>query len=99
MTGEVTLRGQVLPVGGIKEKALAAHRAGVTTFILPKRNEADLDDLPANLKDALRFVPVDSIDDALAVALPDEFHIRRQSPDDFAARQSGERIAAQAGAI
>jgi ATP-dependent Lon protease len=99
MTGEVTLRGQVLPVGGIKEKALAAHRAGVTTFILPKRNEADLDDLPANLKDALRFVPVDTIDDALAVSLPDEFHMRRQSADDFAARQSGERIAAQVGAV
>ncbi|HEX5165066.1 MAG TPA: endopeptidase La [Thermomicrobiales bacterium] len=98
MTGEVTLRGQVLPVGGIKEKSLAAHRAGVTTFILPKRNEADLDDLPANLKDALRFVPVETIDDALAVSLPDEFHMRRQTPDDFAARQSGERIAARASA-
>ena len=99
MTGEVTLRGQVLPVGGIKEKALAAHRAGVTTFILPKRNEADLDDLPANLKDALRFVPVDTIDDALSVSLPDEFHMRRQSLDDFTARQSGERIAAQVSAV
>jgi ATP-dependent Lon protease len=98
MTGEVTLRGQVLPVGGIKEKSLAAHRAGVTTFILPKRNEADLDDLPANLKDALRFVPVETIDEALAVSLPDEFHMRRQTPDDFAARQSGERIAARASA-
>jgi ATP-dependent Lon protease len=99
MTGEVTLRGQVLPVGGIKEKALAAHRAGVKTFILPKRNEADLDDLPPNLKDALRFVPVETIDEALAVALPDEFHMRRQTPEDFATRQSGERIAAEARAI
>ena len=50
MTGEITLRGQVLPVGGIKEKALAARRAGVDTFILPHRNEADLDDLPKDLR-------------------------------------------------
>jgi ATP-dependent Lon protease len=98
MTGEETLRGQELPDGGIKDKSLAAHRAGVTTFIHPKRNEADLDDLPANLKDALRFVPVDTIDEALAVSMPDEFHMRRQAPDDFAARQSGERIAARASA-
>jgi ATP-dependent Lon protease len=98
MTGEVTLRGQVLPVGGIKEKALAAHRAGVKTFILPKRNEADLDDLPANLREALRFVPVDTIDEALEVALPEEFHLRRQTRDEFSARHSGERIAAQASA-
>ena len=57
MTGEITLRGQVLPVGGIKEKALAAHRAGVKTFILPRRNEVDLDDLPADpAATTLRFV-------------------------------------------
>jgi ATP-dependent Lon protease len=77
MTGEVTLRGQVLPVGGIKEKALAAHRAGVTTFVLPRRNEADLDDLPAELRDELRLVLVDTIDEALEVALPDEFQLHR----------------------
>jgi ATP-dependent Lon protease len=99
MTGEVTLRGQVLPVGGIKEKALAAHRAGVKTFILPKRNEADLDDLPENLKQALRFVPVETIDEALEVSMPEEFHMRRQERDDFTARQSGERIAAQPTAV
>lgn len=98
MTGEVTLRGQVLPVGGIKEKALAAHRAGVKTFILPKRNEADLDDLPVNLKEALRFVPVETIDEALEVAMPDEFKVRRQSPEDFVARESGVRIPAQISA-
>ena len=79
MTGEVTLRGQVLPVGGIKEKALAAQRAGVTTFILPRRNEHDLDDLPPALKDQLRFVPVDTIDDALEIAMPDEFHMARHN--------------------
>jgi len=76
MTGEITLRGQVLPVGGIKEKALAAARAGITTFILPKRNEPDLDDLPPSLRENMEFVLVDSIDEALRVAMPDEFKVR-----------------------
>jgi len=70
MTGEITLRGQVLPVGGIKEKALAAGRAGITTFILPKRNEPDLEDLPASLKENMTFVLVDNMDDVLRAALP-----------------------------
>jgi ATP-dependent Lon protease len=77
MTGEITLRGQVMPVGGIKEKALAAKRAGLTTFILPKRNEVDLDDLPQELKDTMEFVPVTTIDEALAVSMPSAFHERR----------------------
>jgi ATP-dependent Lon protease len=77
MTGEITLRGQVMPVGGIKEKALAAKRAGLTTFILPKRNEVDLDDLPQELKDTMSFVPVTTIDEALTVSMPEEFHERR----------------------
>ena len=79
MTGEVTLRGQVLPVGGIKEKALAVHRAGATTFILPRRNEADLDDVPAGLKEQVRFVPVDTIDEALEVSMPEEFQMARHN--------------------
>ena len=69
MTGEVTLRGRVLPVGGIKMKVLAAHRAGLTTVILPKRNERDLDELPDDVRNAMTFVPVDGIDEALEVAL------------------------------
>jgi ATP-dependent Lon protease len=96
MTGEVTLRGQVLPVGGIKEKALAAHRAGVKTFILPRRNEADLDDLPSNLVEELRFVPVDTIDEALQVSLPDEFRMRRASASSDGLSEVRERIAASA---
>ncbi len=68
MTGEVTLRGRVLPVGGVKMKVLAAHRAGLTTVILPKRNEKDLDDLPQEVRDELRFVLVERIDEALDVA-------------------------------
>lgn len=69
MTGEVTLRGRVLPVGGIKMKVLAAHRAGLKLVILPKRNEKDLDDLPEDVRESLRFILVDHIDEALKVAL------------------------------
>jgi ATP-dependent Lon protease len=67
MTGEVTLRGRVLPVGGIKMKVLAAHRAGLTTVILPGRNEKDLDDLPEEVRNTMIFKLVDTIDDALQV--------------------------------
>jgi len=69
MTGEISLRGRVLPIGGIKEKALGAHRAGIRTIILPRRNEADLDDLPRPVFDELTFVPVDTLDEVLATAL------------------------------
>ena len=68
MTGEVTLRGRVLPVGGVKMKVLAAHRAGLTTVILPKRNEKDLADLPPEVRDEMRFVLVERIDEALDIA-------------------------------
>ena len=69
MTGEVTLRGRMLQVGGIKMKVLAAHRAGLKTVILPKRNERDLDELPDDVRKTMRFVPVEGIDEALQVAL------------------------------
>ncbi|NNJ11183.1 endopeptidase La [Chloroflexales bacterium ZM16-3] len=69
MTGEISLRGRVLPIGGIKEKALGAHRAGIRTIILPRRNEADLDDLPRAVFDELTFVPVDTLDQVLQAAL------------------------------
>ena len=65
MTGEITLRGKVLPVGGIKEKVLAAHRAGVTKVILPEDNEKDLDEIPQQIKDELQFVFVEQIDEVL----------------------------------
>jgi ATP-dependent Lon protease len=68
MTGEVTLRGQVLPVGGVKQKVLAAARAGIETVILPKRNEADLDDLPSEVRDKLSFVLVDRVEQVLEAA-------------------------------
>jgi ATP-dependent Lon protease len=69
MTGEITLRGQVLPVGGIKEKVLAAHRSGLKTIILPARNEADLEDLPAEVRNDLIFVLANTVDDVLGAAL------------------------------
>jgi ATP-dependent Lon protease len=82
MTGEITLRGQVLPVGGIKMKALAARRAGVDTFILPKRNEADLDDLPAELREEMTFVLAETMDDVLTSAMPKHFTEQRPGIED-----------------
>ncbi|MBY8882650.1 endopeptidase La [Actinacidiphila acidipaludis] len=69
MTGEVSLTGRVLPIGGVKQKLLAAHRAGVTTVVIPKRNEADLDDVPSEILDALEVHPVSDVRHVLALAL------------------------------
>ncbi|MFN3309814.1 MAG: S16 family serine protease, partial [Anaerolineales bacterium] len=69
MTGEITLRGQVLPVGGIKEKVLAAHRSCLTTVILPSKNQPDLDDLPEEVRNTMQFIFVDTVDDVLRAAL------------------------------
>ncbi|WP_029214536.1 endopeptidase La [Kallotenue papyrolyticum] len=72
MTGEITLRGKVLPVGGIKEKVLAAHRAGIRTVILPRRNERDLEEIPEELRAEMNFVLVDRVEEVLKAALRDE---------------------------
>ena len=69
MTGEITLRGQVLPIGGVKEKVLAGHRNGLRTIILPKRNEQDLDDIPEEIKKSMKFIFVESVDDVIQSAL------------------------------
>ncbi|HWQ16195.1 MAG TPA: endopeptidase La [Roseiflexaceae bacterium] len=69
MTGEVTLRGKVLPIGGLKEKTLAAHRAGIKTFILPKDNAKDIAELPKKVRDELQLIPVSSMDEVLKIAL------------------------------
>ena len=68
MTGEITLLGRVLPVGGVKQKVLAAARAGMNTVILPKRNEVDLDDLPDEVREKLKFVLVDQVDQVFEAA-------------------------------
>jgi ATP-dependent Lon protease len=69
MTGEITLRGRVLPIGGLKEKLIAAHRGGIQTVIIPKDNEKDLKDIPAQIKRSVKIVPVDHMDEVLATAL------------------------------
>src|SRR3970282_1729578 len=72
MTGEITLRGKVLPIGGVKEKLLAAHRAGVKTILVPKDNEKDLADIPKNVLDALDLYLVEHMDEVLKVALAEQ---------------------------
>ncbi|GAA5416260.1 Lon protease 1 [Paraliobacillus ryukyuensis] len=72
MTGEITLRGRVLPIGGLKEKTLSAHRAGITTIIMPKENEKDLEDIPESVKEDLTFIPVEHLDKVLEHALVGE---------------------------
>jgi ATP-dependent Lon protease len=69
MTGEVTLQGRVLPIGGVKQNVLAAHRAGLREVILPKRNEGDLDEVPEGVRDEMTFHIAEEVGDVLAVAL------------------------------
>jgi ATP-dependent Lon protease len=69
MTGEITLRGEVLPIGGLKEKLLAAHRAGIKTVVIPYENEKDLAEIPKNVKKDLSILPVRRIDEVLGAAL------------------------------
>ena len=69
MTGEVTVTGQVLPIGGLKEKLLAAHRAGVKKVLIPKENEKDLVDIPKKVREDIKIIPVESADEVLKIAL------------------------------
>ena len=69
MTGEISLRGLVMPIGGLKEKSLAALRAGIKTVMVPRRNEKDLEDIPAEAKAKLEFVFLDRIEDAIRTAI------------------------------
>ncbi|MFD1171386.1 endopeptidase La [Oceanobacillus picturae] len=72
MTGEITLRGRVLPIGGLKEKSLSAHRAGITTIIIPADNEKDIEDIPKSVRDELTFIKVSHLDEVLKYALVEE---------------------------
>jgi ATP-dependent Lon protease len=69
MTGEITLRGRVLPIGGLKEKALGALRAGIRTIIIPDKNKKDLSEIPKNLKRKIKFIPVGQMDEVLLIAM------------------------------
>ncbi|HVE84948.1 MAG TPA: endopeptidase La [Myxococcales bacterium] len=92
MTGEITLRGRVLPIGGLKEKALAAHRAGIKTVLIPKGNKKDLREIPRRVRAALRIVPVEYVDEVLREALvlehPEEF-FRKPGPVPTGAGDGG----------
>jgi ATP-dependent Lon protease len=82
MTGEITLRGKVLPIGGVKEKLLAAHRAGITNIVLPKDNEKDLADIPKNVLDSLNVYMVETMDEVLTIALAEPLTRLQVSADD-----------------
>ena len=84
MTGEITLRGLVLPIGGLKEKSLAAMRAGISTVIIPKLNEKDLVDVPEEAKQKLKFVPVENVDEVLTAALEKKDGASSPSQDESA---------------
>ena len=85
MTGEITLRGEVLPIGGLKEKLLAAHRGGITTALIPQENEKDLAEIPKNIKEKLNIIPVRWIDEVLELSLQ---HMPVPESDD---PETGER--------
>jgi ATP-dependent Lon protease len=91
MTGEITLRGRVLPIGGLKEKLLAALRAGITTVLIPKDNEKDLEDIPANVKEGMTIIPVSTADEVLMHALTRPFKSIDWTVEDQAAALRGQR--------
>ena len=82
MTGEVTLQGRVLPIGGVKQKVLAAHRAGLTDVVLPARNGPDLEDVPESVREEMTFHLAESVADVLAVALDGADAASGSSPGD-----------------
>jgi hypothetical protein len=85
MTGEITLRGRVLPIGGLKEKSVAAHRNRIANVLIPQRNARDLDEMPEEVKDAVSFHPVSSMDEVVAIAFRESFPRRKSSPQSAAA--------------
>jgi ATP-dependent Lon protease len=96
MTGEITLRGRVLPIGGLKEKVLAAHRAGITRIIAPRENRRDLDEIPARVRKQISFTFVDHMDQVLNIALKREVQPERADVKSLRRtdRRSREKVAA-----
>jgi len=80
MTGEITLIGQVLPIGGLREKSLAAQRAGLKRVVFPRENEPDLEELPPETRNALEFIPADKIEDVFAAAFDGKRRARARGP-------------------
>jgi ATP-dependent Lon protease len=97
MTGEITLTGQVLPIGGLKEKALAAQRAEIKRVIAPRRNEADIDEFPAHLLKGMEFVFVDTVQEVLAAALERPGGRRRATERPASGRRPAKRVRRPAG--
>ena len=88
MTGEITLRGEVLPIGGLKEKLLAAARGGITTVVIPVDNQKDLAEIPENVKLGLKIIPVKHVDEVLEIALVDRLEpIEWTEADELAAQR------------
>ncbi|HEX2522587.1 MAG TPA: S16 family serine protease, partial [Terriglobia bacterium] len=83
MTGEITLRGKVLPIGGVKEKLLAAHRAGIKTVVLPQENEKDLTEIPSNIQDQFSIHFVETMDEVLKVALEKPVQVLEEKEEDL----------------
>ncbi|HMU22213.1 MAG TPA: endopeptidase La, partial [Sphingorhabdus sp.] len=100
MTGEVTLRGRVLPIGGLKEKLLAALRGGIKTVLIPQENEKDLAEIPANIKEGLEIIPVTHVDQVLARALVSPLDpVEWTEADELAALQPLAPTAAPGSAV
>jgi ATP-dependent Lon protease len=93
MTGEITLRGRVLPIGGLKDKVLAAHRGGVKTVLIPMDNKKDLRDIPKRIRNAVEIIPVDHVDQVLRLALTDPEQVFNRKPPP--AEDAAEEIAAK----
>jgi len=91
MTGEITLSGLVLPVGGIREKALAARRFGIKTFVLPALNEPDLAELPEEIRRDMTFVPVETLEQVIEVAIPDDGKAQTADAETAAAPAQSDR--------
>jgi ATP-dependent Lon protease len=92
MTGEITLRGRVLPIGGLKEKLLAAHRHGIVETVLPKDNEKDLPDIPENIRKDMKLHFVETMDEVLRIALEREIVALPIPPVEMGARPSEEKL-------